>query len=197
MPPEPSRKITAGRYSNRLLLTTGLAAALASVLGIAWWRAHLPSEQPLYPPVIQPDLLKVSETPANESINCVACHANEVAEWKDSHHAIANRLINPQIDPAAFTHGGTFSTNAAKTTLRNEDGIATVAVVAANGTHSVYRPEAAIGVTPLVQYLLPFPGGRLQTLNLAFDPAKRGMVRHAGAGHPRCRRTGRTGKTAA
>ena len=30
-----------------------------------------------------------------------------------------------------------------------------------------------IGVAPLVQYLAAFPGGRLQVLNLAFDPAKK------------------------
>jgi predicted CXXCH cytochrome family protein len=33
-----------------------------------------------------------------------------------------------------------------------------------------YLAEAVIGITPLIQYLVPFPGGRLQTMDPAYDP---------------------------
>lgn len=42
-----------------------------------------------------------------------------------------------------------------------------------DGRQNIHQPEAVIGVTPLVQYLTAFPGGRLQVLNLAFDPEKK------------------------
>ena len=32
-----------------------------------------------------------------------------------------------------------------------------------------YRAEAVIGITPLIQYLAPFPGGRLQAVDIARD----------------------------
>jgi predicted CXXCH cytochrome family protein len=159
MPRKPSWKATAG-----------VVLALVFVLGIAWWRFNPRREEPVYLAVIPLDLRRVSGTPPDEARNCVACHAQEVADWKDSHHANANRLFNPQTDSAAFQHGGTFSANGSKTILQTDNGNTTIAVVEPGGTRTVYRPEAVIGVTPLAQYLLPFPGGRLQALNLAFDP---------------------------
>ena len=101
------------------------------------------------------------------------CHAAEVAEWRDSHHATANRLFNPKTDLAAFHSTPIFAANGSKTILQNGMGIPTVAVVSGSGARTVYHPEAVIGVAPLMQYLMSFPGGRLQVLNLAFDPEKK------------------------
>jgi len=147
MPRKKSRKAAPGVHSNRMRLPmVWMILVLASVLGAAWWKFHRTAEQPVYLAVIPLDLRRASGTPPDEARNCVACHANEVADWKDSHHANANRLFNPQTDLAELTVGGQ------------------------NGVGTVYRPEAVIGVTPLVQYLIPFPGGRLQALNVSLDP---------------------------
>ena len=68
-------------------------------------------------------------------------------------------------------------------------------VVAQSGTlRTVYHPEAVIGVTPLKQYLLPFPGGRLQALNISFDPRNNewfDMQAPAYADYPTIGRTGK------
>jgi predicted CXXCH cytochrome family protein len=122
--------------------------------------------------VIQKDLLAVSKTPPAEGEKCVECHASEVAKWRESHHANANRLINPKTDLAAFRRSGVFITNRWETILQNGLGTPTVTVRKPDGTRSVFHPEAVIGVAPLVQHLLSFPGGRLQVLNLAYDPQK-------------------------
>ena len=34
---------------------------------------------------------------------CAECHAQEVRDWERSHHAHANRPINPALDRPAFT----------------------------------------------------------------------------------------------
>src|SRR5271170_440164 len=172
MPRKSSRKAVAGRHFNRALFAGLLAMALAFGLGVAWSKSHSQREQPVYVDVIPLDLMKVSGTPPEEARNCVACHAQEVAEWEGSHHANANRLFNPQTDSAAFRQGGTFSASGSKTILQNNDGVISIALVKPDGAREVYHPEAVIGVTPLMQYLVPFPGGRLQTLNMSFDPRK-------------------------
>ncbi len=175
MPYKPSRKTIAGKHSAPWLLAGGLAIALASVWGIARWMVRSGIKEQVYPAIIHADLRKVSGTPPDEVRNCAACHATEVTEWTDSHHANANRLFQPfypQSNVRAFGHGGTFSANGSKTIIQNGKEIGSVAVVGPGGARAVYRPEAVIGVAPLVQYLFPFPGGRLQTLNISFDPRK-------------------------
>jgi len=171
MPRERPRKASAGTRSNRRLLACGLAIALALGVG-AWWESRPASEQPVYLAVIPLDLRNISGTPASEANNCVACHAQEVADWKNSHHAIANRLFDPQTDAGAFAHAGgaSFSANGSETILQGALGTAAVTYVKPDGARETYHPEAVIGVTPLIQYLIPFPGGRLQTLNISFDP---------------------------
>jgi predicted CXXCH cytochrome family protein len=173
MPRKKPQKTAPQKPANRWLLPVFVILVLAAVWGIAWWRFHPKIEQAAYPAVIQPDLLKVSGTPPAEARNCAECHAKEVAEWKDSQHANANRLFNPRTDLAAFRHTEIFAANGSKTILQNGMGSATAAVIEPDGTRTVYHPESVIGVTPLVQYLVSFPAGRLQVLNYSFDPEKK------------------------
>ena len=169
----PMKSPLRSKTSKRWLLTAMMILILASIWGGAWWQFHPRSEPAAHPLVIQPELIKVSETPPLEARSCVACHAKEVAEWSGSHHANANHLFNSNNDLPAFRKTEIFSANGSKTILQNGLGIATVAVVEPDGTRTVYHPEAVIGVKPLVQYLVSFPSGRLQVLNLAFDPKKK------------------------
>ena len=158
---------------NRWLLTTIIIFILASIWGVAWWQFHPRTESAAYPSVIPPELIKVSETPPVEARSCIECHAKEVEEWSGSHHANANHLFNSKNDLSAFRRTEIFTANGSKTILQNGMGIATAAVVEPDGTRTVYHPEAVIGVSPLVQYLVSFPNGRLQVLNLSFDPKKK------------------------
>jgi len=158
---------------GRALPFVALILVIAATWCAAWWRFHPKKEQAVYPSVINPGLVKVSTTPPTEGAGCVECHAKEVGEWKESQHAGANRLFNPKTDLSAFRHTEIFTANGTGTILQNGMGEATAAEALPDGSRTVYHPEAVIGITPLVQYLVSFPGGRLQVLNLAFDPVKK------------------------
>jgi predicted CXXCH cytochrome family protein len=95
--------------------------------------------KPPPPAVITPELRARSTVPDPGAQACAKCHAKEVEAWLASQHANANRLVDPAKDGAARPPGRDV------------------------------RPEAVIGVTPLIQYLAPFPGGRLQVVDIARD----------------------------
>jgi len=99
---------------------------------------------------------------------CAACHVKELEAWQGSHHALAMQLANAQtvlgnFDHARFTEAGrtsTFFTRAGKFFV-NTDG--------PDGTPHDYEITYTFGVTPLQQYLIEFPDGRLQALTIAWD----------------------------
>ena len=123
--------------------------------------------------MIGSDLKAVSANPPAEARNCVKCHAEQVDDWRESQHANANRLFDPKTDLAAFRPSRVFAANGIQTILSARKDAASIAVTQPDGRQVIHQPEAVIGVTPLVQYLAAFPGGRLQVLNLAFDPEKK------------------------
>lgn len=84
---------------------------------------------------------------------CVACHQDQVTDWKTSHHAIANRPIDPETDVPHFRLAGFDAENLKIIDQRGE-----------------YPVAGVIGVEPLYQYLVPSDDGRLQAHSLAFDP---------------------------
>ena len=63
-----------------------------------------------------------------------------------------------------------------------------------DGKPGEFEVKYTFGVRPLQQYLVPFPGGRLQCLTIAWDTREPAVVRALpGPGHP-ARRTGCTGR---
>lgn len=157
----------------RWLILAAIVLALGCVWAVAWWRFHPKVEPAAYPAVISPGLRAVSTTPPGEGKQCAECHAKEVDEWRQSQHAVANRLFDPNTDLAAFNGSRIFSGNGIQTILGTGLKTPSFAIVQTDGSRAVFHPEAVIGVTPLVQYLASFPGGRLQVMNLAFDPEKK------------------------
>jgi predicted CXXCH cytochrome family protein len=108
------------------------------------------------PPLLDAARRAASAIPSARSLECGRCHAAELEAWRHSHHARANRLVEERIDRAAATGSA-----------RWRQGTIEFA-----GVSSVHRAEAVIGVEPLRQYLVPFPGGRWQPVEPAFDPAR-------------------------
>ena len=94
------------------------------------------------PSVIPRDLAARSAFPPSEAVACAQCHPSEFADWLGSQHARANRMVHRESDPA----------------------------ILAKGPVEAATAEAVIGITPLMQYLIPAPGGRLQALEWAYDP---------------------------
>ncbi|MEM9444096.1 MAG: cytochrome c3 family protein [Verrucomicrobiota bacterium] len=100
---------------------------------------------------------------------CAECHEDSVHAWQVSHHAKANRLIGTDdVDKLAFrsetiiSGKASFELNSGFSMLENRE----------DGSIHKHKPVGVIGYTPLIQYLLPFEGGRFQTLSTAYDPSR-------------------------
>jgi Flp pilus assembly protein TadD len=99
---------------------------------------------------------------------CVACHAEENRAWQDSHHDLAMQEANGStvlgdFDDAAFTYYGTTSTffRRGSNYFVRTDG--------PDGKLTEYEVAYTFGVEPLQQYLIGFPDGRYQALNICWD----------------------------
>jgi len=102
---------------------------------------------------------------------CLECHAGEVRDWKRSHHAHANRPINPALDRPAFTPPREVVEEYSAYRLTWEDG-APFLTVEQEGETLTYPLEGVLAYEPLRQYLVPFPGGKWQVTTAAYDSAE-------------------------
>jgi tetratricopeptide (TPR) repeat protein len=99
---------------------------------------------------------------------CAACHAEQASQWSGSHHDLAmqpatEKTVLGDFDNASLGHFGvttSFFRKAGKFMVRAENP---------DGKLQDYEIEYTFGVEPLQQYLVEFPGGRLQALSLAWD----------------------------
>lgn len=129
------------------------------------------SPQPASVPVISTDLIARSTVPDPAAESCAACHRAIVDEWLTSQHANANRLVSDEKDRAAFDPASTLKHGSFATTMsRSGKDRFTFKTVFSNQAPDIYRAEAVIGITPLRQYLVSMPGGRLQTVDVSYDP---------------------------
>lgn len=109
---------------------------------------------------------------------CASCHAGQYVGWKQSQHAVAMQPATPatvlaRFDSVPVTLEGvphTFYRRGAQffVTTQGSDG----------GTRE-FGIAYTFGVSPLQQYLVEFPGGRMQALAVAWDtrPASAGGQR--------------------
>ena len=106
------------------------------------------------------------------SERCAPCHKAAYEKWKGSHHQLAMQTAR------AATVLGDF--NDATFTLRGKtwhffrrgEKFMVLAEGPDSGLHE-YEVAYTFGVDPLQQYLIPFPGGRLQCLSVAWDTRNR------------------------
>jgi predicted CXXCH cytochrome family protein len=99
---------------------------------------------------------------------CGRCHAERLAQWSGSHHDLAMQTANEKtvlgnFDNASLTHFGV------TTSFFRKDGRFMVKTEGPDGKPQDYEIKFTFGADPLQQYLITFPGGRLQALNLAWD----------------------------
>ncbi len=102
------------------------------------------------------------------SDTCTQCHQTEASLWRGSHHAQAMKhatadTVLGDFSDAEYRHFDTTSTF-----FRRDDRFY-VRTDNAAGTLQDFPIAYTFGVEPLQQYLIEFPGGRLQTLPLAWD----------------------------
>jgi ssDNA-binding Zn-finger/Zn-ribbon topoisomerase 1 len=112
-------------------------------------------------------------TPAQEprfvgSATCSTCHAHESSVWQGSHHQGAMQEANERTVLGSFN--GVHFTNGSKTSSFFRRGRKfIVRTDGADGALRDYEVKFTFGVSPLQQYLIEMPGGRLQALGVAWD----------------------------
>ncbi len=162
--------------SLRHALAAAALAAVALALVVAGFRYFFvePDWVRVAPKqsVLPPSLVDASHQPAEEAVGCRTCHEEIFQEWETSQHARANRLVDPIKDAAAFHSPRTYTEGMLKTSVSKEGGRYVVSQSHDGAPATRHEALAVIGVEPLIQYLAPFPGGRLQTINPAFDPVR-------------------------
>lgn len=107
------------------------------------------------------------------SLTCSRCHQAEYDDWRQSHHARANRDVIPQADAPAF-QGQTTETWAARFDFTTDgDGWPVIReTLKKSGEVREYRPSMRLACDPLVQYLVEIEPGRFQATDVAWDVHK-------------------------
>jgi predicted CXXCH cytochrome family protein len=99
---------------------------------------------------------------------CLPCHEQASASWLGSDHDLAmdvatDETVLGDFDDAIFTSKGI------TTTFFRRDGKFFVNTEGPDGALVDFEVTHVFGHDPLQQYLVPFPGGRLQCLSIAWD----------------------------
>lgn len=149
----------------------GVAAVLGTVIFLVFHPFSPPAppeqnarEQRIAEPAAEPTYLGGAV--------CATCHPAEQKAWAGSHHDRAMAEATPDnvlgdFDNATFRHAGIMSR------FFRKDGAHMVRTDGPDGRLHDYRIKYTFGFKPLQQYLIEFPGGRLQALGIAWDSRPR------------------------
>jgi predicted CXXCH cytochrome family protein len=115
------------------------------------------------------------ESPPAEFVGseaCRDCHRPQYDKWADSHHRWAMetataKTVRGDFSDAVYDHFGNLSR------FYRRDGKFFVHTQGIDGQAAEFEITHTFGWYPLQQYLIPFPGGRLQCLPMAWDVVKK------------------------
>lgn len=133
--------------------------------------SHASSTSAAAAPIVAPDD-KVHPTYAG-SISCKECHEKAYADWKNSHHGLAERPVQPdQLDqqlaaPLKLEHNGRTSQ-----AYLDKEQLLRIVTQGKEPKPLAYPVARIIGHNPLRQFLIPAPGNRLQTCDVTYDPKR-------------------------
>lgn len=150
---------------NLTAWTLALAALLAlGILGYRWLATPSPASVAAYPPAS-------AALPAPDFVGraaCGVCHAEQDRLWRGSHHDLAMQEATEQTVLGNF-NDAEFRKDGVVSRFFRRDGRYMVNTDGADGKLADFEIKYTFGVTPLQQYLVEFPGGRLQALSIAWD----------------------------
>jgi hypothetical protein len=106
---------------------------------------------------------------------CAACHEDEYGSWTGSHHDLAMQEATEESVLGDFSTVNFEWFGVTSTFFKRGDEFV-VTTDGPDGELRDYPIAYTFGVYPLQQYLIRFPGGRLQTLDISWDsrPAAQG-----------------------
>jgi len=99
---------------------------------------------------------------------CKQCHESEFKAWSGSHHQLAMQEANATTVLGDFDNAK-FKRYDVESIFFKRDGKFMVRTDGADGKLADFEINYVFGVWPLQQYLIGFPGGRYQTLGIAWD----------------------------
>ena len=103
---------------------------------------------------------------------CVACHANEVNEWKGSDHDMAMKEPTDETVVGDFNNA-TFELNGVTSSFYKRDEKFYIKTDGEDDKLHEYEVAYTFGIYPLQQYLLKFPDGKYQIPDIAWDARKK------------------------
>ncbi|MFN8583001.1 MAG: multiheme c-type cytochrome, partial [Gemmatimonadaceae bacterium] len=106
------------------------------------------------------------------SAQCGSCHTAEFQAWRASQHAAAMQVATPGTVLGDFRDASITVQGVTSSFFRQGDRFM-VRTDGPDGALHDYAVRFTFGVYPLQQYLIEFPGGRLQPLTLAWDARPR------------------------
>jgi Tfp pilus assembly protein PilF len=113
---------------------------------------------------------KGEERPATfaGSLKCKECHQKEYDKWLNSNHDHAMDAVNEKTVLGDFNNA-LFEVHGVTSRFYKKDGKFFVHTQGPGGKMGDFEVLYTFGWFPLQQYLVPFPGGRLQCLPIAWD----------------------------
>lgn len=149
------------------ILLTGLTLLLiaALVTGNRLWRQT---------GTTGPDYSQVPATWIGRAA-CAGCHATADSLWTGSDHDLSMQEITAETITADFDNA-TFNHLGSQTVFSHHGDQYQVRTEGPDGQPANYQVAYVFGHDPLEQFLIPFPDGRLQALDIAWDsrPADQG-----------------------
>ena len=106
------------------------------------------------------------------SKSCRDCHTNAYALWENSHHRLAERHVNPEIDRRFFEPAQVIRHNSQTSEVRIVEGHFEVLAPDLDGQTKPFKVERVIGENPLRQYMTHTDRGRWQVTEIASDPVR-------------------------
>lgn len=140
----------------------GVAALAIIVLSIPFYALRETRDDAVETPVVPQHAAFVGRE------QCVDCHQDAYDSWLGSHHDDAMDFANDDTVLGDF-NDSTFEYRGVTSRFYRKDGKFFVHTQGAGGKMEEYEVLYTFGVEPLQQYLVPFPGGRLQALSTAWD----------------------------
>jgi predicted CXXCH cytochrome family protein len=102
---------------------------------------------------------------------CVGCHRDAYEAWLGSDHDNAMAVATDSTVLGDFD-GTVFEQDGISARFYKKDGKFFVYTQGSGGKPGEFEIAYTFGVRPLQQYLIPFPGGRLQALTIAWDTVR-------------------------
>ena len=100
--------------------------------------------------------------------HCGQCHQNEVEDWQGSHHDLAMQPVSGETVLGDFSDVS-FTADGVRSQFFRDGDEFKVRTDGPDGALQTYTLRYTFGADPLQQYLVEFPGGRLQVLGIAWD----------------------------